>query len=326
LSERGAGNSHRGGNRHGHEQIIVLHHAVLSLPALEEKRDVESNVPAALRMIWSAHLGRARNVIRVRLCLRSYGEEAQRSARFRPQCLDSNQTRWAERSAATCQQSKRQRPAASSSRWRAEEARFIGMGQIMNPTSSRSTSIEMEENPMPRIRSGYGLSTRRSLLGALLAALFALVLFDSGAATAQTKQIKLTEQQVQGFITVFNDMMKIYEGADPDKPDAKRDAQAEALAKKNGFKSLDEYDAVSDNITTIMLGIDPQTKKFTEPPDQIKQDIEALRTDKSVSDVDKRKALAQLQASLKIAKPIQFKENIALVLKYFDKLSPLLQT
>jgi len=179
---------------------------------------------------------------------------------------------------------------------------------------------------MPRIRSGYGLSTRRSLLGALLAALFALVLFDSGAATAQTKQIKLTEQQVQGFITVFNDMMKIYEGADPDKPDAKRDAQAEALAKKNGFKSLDEYDAVSDNITTIMLGIDPQTKKFTEPPDQIKQDIEALRTDKSVSDVDKRKALAQLQASLKIAKPIQFKENIALVLKYFDKLSPLLQT
>jgi hypothetical protein len=30
-------------------------------------------------------------------------------------------------------------------------------------------------------------------------------------------------------------------------------------------------------------------------------------------------------AALKIARPIQFKENIALVLKYFDKLAPLMQ-
>ena len=33
----------------------------------------------------------------------------------------------------------------------------------------------------------------------------------------------------------------------------------------------------------------------------------------------------QLEAALKNAKPIQFKENIALVLKYFDKLAPLTQ-
>jgi hypothetical protein len=31
----------------------------------------------------------------------------------------------------------------------------------------------------------------------------------------------------------------------------------------------------------------------------------------------------ELEAALKVAKPIQF-ENIALVLKYFDKLSPLM--
>jgi hypothetical protein len=34
--------------------------------------------------------------------------------------------------------------------------------------------------------------------------------------------------------------------------------------------------------------------------------------------------LAQLEAALKNAKPIQFKDNIALVLKYFDKLAPLM--
>ena len=35
--------------------------------------------------------------------------------------------------------------------------------------------------------------------------------------------------------------------------------------------------------------------------------------------------LAQLEAALKIAKPIQFKENVALVLKYYDKLVPFIQ-
>jgi hypothetical protein len=35
--------------------------------------------------------------------------------------------------------------------------------------------------------------------------------------------------------------------------------------------------------------------------------------------------LAQLEAALKVAKPIQFKENIALVLKYYDQLVPFMQ-
>jgi hypothetical protein len=38
------------------------------------------------------------------------------------------------------------------------------------------------------------------------------------------------------------------------------EAQAAALAKKNGFASLAQYDNVSTNIIMIMSGIDPQTK------------------------------------------------------------------
>ena len=179
---------------------------------------------------------------------------------------------------------------------------------------------------MSLIHNGYAVSTRRGILAALFSALLALALFDPGAAAAQQlKQIKLTEKQVQSFIAVSADMGKIYEGADPAKPDPKRDAQAAALAKKSGFASLAEYDDVSTNISIIMVGIDPQTKKFSEPPEQIKQEIERLKADKSVSDAEKKKSLAQLEASLKTAKPIQFKDNIALVLKYFDKLTPLMQ-
>jgi hypothetical protein len=184
----------------------------------------------------------------------------------------------------------------------------------------------MEDYPMPLIRNGYVASTRRSFSGALVSALLALVLFDRGAAIAQTKQIKLTEKQIQGFVSVFNDMTKLYESADPDKPDPKLDAHAEALVKKNGFANLGQYDDVSANISMVFFGIDPQTKKFSEPPDRIKKEIEALRTDKSTPDAERKKALPLLEASLKAAKPIQFKENIALVLKYFDQLSPLLQS
>jgi len=51
----------------------------------------------------------------------------------------------------------------------------------------------------------------------------------------------------------------------------------------------------------------------------------ALKADKSVPEGEKKDDLEDLEAALKTARPIQFKENIALVLKYFDKLAPLMQ-
>src|SRR4029453_1248551 len=75
----------------------------------------------------------------------------------------------------------------------------------------------------------------------------------------------------------------------------------------------------------IMSGIDPQTKKFTEPPEQIKKEIAALKADKTVPEAEKKDDLAELEAALKTAKPLQFKENLALVLKHYDKLLPLMQ-
>jgi hypothetical protein len=179
---------------------------------------------------------------------------------------------------------------------------------------------------MSVIRNGYAVSTRRGFLDVFFSALLALPLFVPGAATAQeVKQIKLTEKHIQGFMAASKDMAKLYDGADPDKPDPKVEAQAAVVAKKNGFASLAQYDDVSMNISMIMSGIDPQTKKFTEPPEQIKNEIAALKADKSVPETEKKEGLAQLEAALKTAKPIQFKDNIALVLKYFDQLVQFMQ-
>src|ERR1700720_1430252 len=151
---------------------------------------------------------------------------------------------------------------------------------------------------MSLIRNGFAVSCRRrGLLSALFSALLALALFDPGAATAQeAKQIKLTDKHIQGFMAASKDMGKLYAGANPDKPDPKLEARAAAIAKKNA-----------------------------EPPEQIRKEIAALKADKSVPEAEKKEDLAQLEASLKTAKPIQFKENIALVLKYFDQLAPLMQ-
>jgi len=185
----------------------------------------------------------------------------------------------------------------------------------------------MEDHAMSLIRNGYAVSGRRGFLGLLFSAFLALALFDNRAITAQeVKQIKLTEKQIQSFMAAYEDIAKVYDGAESDKPeDPKVEAQAAAVAKKHGFASLAQYDDVSMNITMIMSGIDPQTKKFTEPPDQIKSEIAALKADKSVPEAEKKEGLAQLEAALKNAKPIQFKENIALVLKYFDQLVPFMQ-
>ena len=140
------------------------------------------------------------------------------------------------------------------------------------------------------------------------------------------KQIKLTEKLIQNFMAAYEDIAKVYDGAESDKPeDPKVEAQAAAVAKKRGFASLAQYDDVSMNITMIMSGIDPQTKKFTEPPEQIKNEIVALKADKSVPEAERKEGLTQLEASLKNARPIQFKENVALVLKHFDQLAPIMQ-
>ena len=178
---------------------------------------------------------------------------------------------------------------------------------------------------MSLVRNGYAVSGG-GFLGVLFSALLALAVFHPAVATAQeVKQIKLTEKHVQGFIAVSEDMAKLSDGANEVKLDAELEAQAEALVKQNGFANLAEYDDVSMNIAMIMSGIDQQTKKFTEPPEQIKQQIDAVKSDKSIPEAEKKEDLEQLDTALKSAKPIQFKDNIALVRKYYDKLTELMQ-
>ncbi len=178
---------------------------------------------------------------------------------------------------------------------------------------------------MPLIRNASAVPICRSFLLALFPALFALALGDPDTVAAQDmKQIRLTEKHIEGFIAADDEMAKLY-GTNVDNSDPKVKAQGEAIAKKNGFASLAEYDDVSINIAILMSHIDPKTRKFTEPPDQVREEIAALKADESVSAEAKKEGLAELETALKGAQPIQFKENIALVTKHYDKLLPFMQ-
>ena len=142
------------------------------------------------------------------------------------------------------------------------------------------------------------------------------------------KQMALTEKQIQGVLAASKDMdaitAKLPENA---QPDAKAMAQMDAVAKKNGFASADEYNDVTDNIGMVMSGIDSTTKKYVGNEAVIKAQIAEVQADKKMSPKDKKEALADLNDSLKNPAPaIQNKGNIDLVMKYYDKLAATMQT
>jgi hypothetical protein len=137
------------------------------------------------------------------------------------------------------------------------------------------------------------------------------------------KQIALTDKQVQGVLASQKDMDAITEKLpDNAKPDAKVTAQLDAVAKKNGFASYDDYNDVVDNISLVLGGFDPATKKYVGSEAVLKAQIAEIQADKKMSAKDKKEALADLNEAMKAPAPvIENKGNIDLVGKYYDKLS-----
>lgn len=136
------------------------------------------------------------------------------------------------------------------------------------------------------------------------------------------KQIALTDKQVDGALAASKEMDPITAKLSQDaKPDPKIIAQLEGIAKKNGFASYDEYNSVVDNISLVLGGFDPQTKKYIGPEAVVKAQIAQVQADKKMSAKDKKDALADLNEALKSPPPaVENKGNIDIVTKSYDKL------
>jgi len=140
------------------------------------------------------------------------------------------------------------------------------------------------------------------------------------------KQVALTDKQIEGVLAAQKDMNAITDKLPQDaKPDPKVIAQLEGIAKKNGFSGSDEYSNVLDNISLVLSGIDPATKKYLGSEAVIKAQIAQVQADKKMSAKDKKQAMDDLNTALKAPEPpVENKGNIDLVVKNYDKLNAVL--
>jgi len=137
------------------------------------------------------------------------------------------------------------------------------------------------------------------------------------------KQIALTDKQIESVLAAQKDMDAVTDKI-PDNapPDPKIDAKLDDVAKKNGFANYPDYSSVVDNISLVLGGIDPATKKYVGNEAVIKAQIAQVTADKTMSAKDKKEALGDLNEALKQPQlAVENKGNIDLVVKYYDKLS-----
>jgi hypothetical protein len=138
------------------------------------------------------------------------------------------------------------------------------------------------------------------------------------------EQVALTEDEIKNYIASLDEMQKAMGDAPADavEPDAKTMANLEAIAKKYGFRDFNEYNTVAGNLALVLDGVDPETKQYVGADTLIQRSIDETKADKQLTDVDKKSAIADMQAQLKMLTPLKHKENVALALKYYDKLTP----
>ncbi|MCP3386579.1 MULTISPECIES: hypothetical protein [unclassified Bradyrhizobium] len=140
--------------------------------------------------------------------------------------------------------------------------------------------------------------------------------------TPTLKQVALTDKQLDGVLAAQKDMDAITEKLPENTaPDAKVMAQLDGVAKKHGFASYDDYNNVVDNVSLVLGGFDPTTKKYVGAEAVLKSQIAQVEADKKMPAKDKKEALDELNQALKTPAPaIENKGNIDLVGKYYDKL------
>lgn len=156
-------------------------------------------------------------------------------------------------------------------------------------------------------------------------------LFSTQPAFAQQdaapKQIALTQKQIDGLIAAQPEIAAAQpQSAGSDQPDPKMQAKMEAIVKKHGFSSLEEYGEVSDSIGIVLAGLDPETKTYIGPTALVKKQMAEVQADKTMKPQEKAAAMKELKEAMAAgdgAKPPA--GNPEIVSKNYDRLAQLLQ-
>lgn len=178
------------------------------------------------------------------------------------------------------------------------------------------------------IKEGCTMPRRILSFTAPLAAIaLAFVSLVSPAAAQDVVQIKLSEEQVKGFIAAQKDLAAISGKLQDagDKPDAALESELEQIAKKHGFKSFQELDDVSANVSIVMAGLDPQTGDFTDPQVALKKELDDIKADATIPADEKKQLIEELNEAIATTPPLEHKENIEVVKKHRNEIEAALQ-
>lgn len=150
------------------------------------------------------------------------------------------------------------------------------------------------------------------------------------AAPPEAKQMALTDKQIEAVLASQTDFDALGSQQAADKGGAKAApnmlGKLDDVAKKHGFTNYADYAIVLNNIELVMSGFDPKTKAYVGPEAVLKQQLAEIQADKKMSAADKKEAVADLNQALKTPPPaLEYKANIDLVGKYYDKLSAMMQ-
>jgi hypothetical protein len=203
-----------------------------------------------------------------------------------------------------------------------QEAKEIPMPDFVRPVAA-ALSIACLAASMAMLSSTGALAQAKQAPSKQMAPPPAKEAAPPPAQEIPMKQMALTEKQIEGVLTATKEMSPITDKLPDDgRPDPKILAQLDAVAKKHGFASYDEYNSVVDNIGLVLAGFDPATKKYVGTDAVIKSQIAQVQADKKMPAKDKKEALADLNEALKSPAPaVENKGNIDLVARYYDKLA-----
>jgi hypothetical protein len=141
---------------------------------------------------------------------------------------------------------------------------------------------------------------------------------------APLEQFALTQKQIEAVLAAQGDIGTIMAGIPEDQadnPDAKTQAALDKASKRFGFKDFDDYEDVVDNIILVLNGFDLDTKTYVGQEVVLKNELAEINADKTMRPIEKKAAIKEVKDLLKAVEPVKFPENIALVTKYFEKLS-----
>jgi hypothetical protein len=176
---------------------------------------------------------------------------------------------------------------------------------------------------MVRIARPFALALRFAALAPLTIVVAPPPVLAQAQQDQAPPQVALTDAQVQAYLDAQGEMAGLTTKQDgaQDKPDPKVEAQLDAIAKKHNFASLDDFSVVEANIGMVMDGVDPQSRKYVGADVVLRKQIAEVQGDKSMAAGDKKAALAEMNGALKAVQPLKYQANVAVVLKYYDKLA-----